>query len=441
MAGWLRRMVGAPTVRSSTAPPTQHTASQQRVPEAAAAPLQPVHAVQFTTRRPLVSTQGAIAGYEFRLAGAVEQRLRQRSDPVAQAANAIALLSSMRETIAASRVAMTSMPAEVLARPAVMEAASLAYVVLEPPAEPAQANATTLEGRSRGLRIGVHADPAQAMTNCDFIVLRCGDQGLPDLEEQVAHWRSLHPALPLVALDLNGIDELERCLALNVTLASLRLQSLSNPTSRQAPRPAVALICRVLAQLRDECHGADVARQLGADVALSYRLLRWVNSPAFGLTRSVTSIEEAVMLLGHGGLNRWLSIALLANADGRRASRALQEVSLARARFMEMLAADRGRDPPQALFTVGLLSLLDQLLQTPMAEALAPLHLSDPAMQALLQRRGPWTEYLALASDIEANRMASAESCAAAFGGLEAALRKSHEAWQWAASIMQTLQA
>jgi EAL and modified HD-GYP domain-containing signal transduction protein len=247
--------------------------------------------------------------------------------------------------------------------------------------------------------------------------------------------------LPIVVTGVEGLDELERTLSLNVWLASAQLQVASGTGTRRPLRPAVTHICQLLTQLRDNRHVGEVSRQLGADVALSYRLLRYINSPAFGLSRSVASIEEAVLLIGHAGLYRWLSIALLDSADGRKASRALQEVSLARARFLELLASERAGDPPQALFTVGLLSLLEPLLQAPLAEILAPLHLEENARQALLEGRGPWLDYLALAQDLEANRQDRVVAGADRFGGFESVLRKSAIAWAWATSVTQALHA
>ena len=77
-------------------------------------------------------------------------------------------------------------------------------------------------------------------------------------------------------------------------------------------------------------------------------------------------------------------------------------MSLARARLAESLARERSGDAPDALFTVGLLSLLDVMLQVPLTQALGPLRLTVPARQALIERGGPWRDILALAEALEA---------------------------------------
>ena len=106
-----------------------------------------------------------------------------------------------------------------------------------------------------------------------------------------------------------------------------------------------------------------------------------------GLAQPVESVEQAVMVLGRAELYRWLSVLLTASGSGRKASRALREVALARARLLELLAPAAAA-PPAALFTVGLLSMLDALLRVPLAEALAPLQIAEPAREAIVAAPG-----------------------------------------------------
>jgi c-di-GMP phosphodiesterase len=130
-----------------------------------------------------------------------------------------------------------------------------------------------------------------------------------------------------------------------------------------------------------------------------------------------------------------LSVLLMSAADGRQASRALQEQALARGRWLELLAEAAGETPPQALFSVGLLSMLEVLLQLPLATALAPLKLSEPARQALLQRAGPWADYLALAAALDAADDAALERLSGRWGGVAAVQAMAERSWTWAAEV------
>lgn len=440
MAGWLKRLVGAgdraaAASKGNSGPPSPRLAQPptERPP--------PNVAVQI----PLVSVLGGVAGFEFRLSEVIQARLRSRMDPVVHAAHAIALLTAMRPTIQAGRVAVTQLPSETLSRDAVRKLLDGVHLVHDASVEseptPPEPDVLRRSGARLGRAAALSSNLDAHAGAFDFLVLRCGADGLDAITEQLEEIRAVQPGRPVLVDGVQDFDDLERVLAQGVWLASAPAQARTTAARTAPPRPAVTHICQVLSGLREQQHASEVARQLGADVGLSYRLLRCVNSPAFGLSRSVASIEEAVLLVGHAGLHRWLCIALLASADGRRVSRALQEVSLARARLLESLAAQAGRDPPQALFTVGLLSILDALLQRPMAEALQPLHLPDNALQALLHGRGPWSGYLALAQDLEAARLERAADTAQAFGGLDAVLRLSADAWLWAAEVNRSLHA
>jgi EAL and modified HD-GYP domain-containing signal transduction protein len=133
------------------------------------------------------------------------------------------------------------------------------------------------------------------------------------------------------------------------------------------------------------------------DAGLSYRLLRYINSPASGLGQPMQSVRQALIWLGHEPLYRWLSLLLFSGASANGRGEALLRNALVRARFMENLGAARLESSLRGgLFIVGILSLLDALLGRPMAEALAPLRLPDHMSGALLEGVGPYAPYLAL---------------------------------------------
>ena len=91
---------------------------------------------------------------------------------------------------------------------------------------------------------------------------------------------------------------------------------------------------------------------------------------AIGLRRAVETVDDAVMRLGRAALDRWLSVQLMSASASRQASRVLEERALARGRILEAVARVRGDDKPGAHFALRLLSLIEQLLQAPMAAAL-----------------------------------------------------------------------
>jgi len=161
------------------------------------------------------------------------------------------------------------------------------------------------------------------------------------------------------------------------------------------------------------------------DASLSYRVLRCVNSAAYGIQRQIQSIRQAVVLLGLDQIRKWASVWALAGLN-EGASSELVSVAILRARSCELVAQSlMGRDEASEYFLLGMCSLLDIILQKPMEEALKELPLSDTVHHALLgeenlarfvldaiiaYERGLWDESTRLAemAGFEPSRLPSA---------------------------------
>ncbi len=122
------------------------------------------------------------------------------------------------------------------------------------------------------------------------------------------------------------------------------------------------------------------------DVALSYRLLRHVNSAFFGLPRTVGSIREALMLLGTRAVRQWAVALVLSGLEHR--PHALMSTALVRARTCELVLAPYDRQSASQGFTAGLFSLLDAVIGAPMDEILAELPLSAEVEAAITRHEG-----------------------------------------------------
>jgi c-di-GMP-related signal transduction protein len=131
----------------------------------------------------------------------------------------------------------------------------------------------------------------------------------------------------------------------------------------------------------------ELEEVIDRDVGLSVKLLRYINSAYVGMRGSITSIRQAVMMLGSRGVSRWA--LLVALTGGPAAPRELSVVGLTRARMCELLGAERVDVASEELFTVGLLSVADALLQVPLETIVEELPLADEVSAALLQREGP----------------------------------------------------
>jgi EAL and modified HD-GYP domain-containing signal transduction protein len=124
------------------------------------------------------------------------------------------------------------------------------------------------------------------------------------------------------------------------------------------------------------------------ETSLCYKLLRYLNSPAFAFSTEISSIRHAISLIGLEEVRKWTNLLVLAGM-GENKPPALVLTSLVRAKFCEDLApalglANRAMD----LFLMGLLSTLDAIVERPMAEILSELAISRDIKAALLQARG-----------------------------------------------------
>ncbi|WP_320170741.1 HDOD domain-containing protein [Maridesulfovibrio sp.] len=132
----------------------------------------------------------------------------------------------------------------------------------------------------------------------------------------------------------------------------------------------------------------DLSRVINSEVSISYRLLRFMNSPTFGLDQTIKSIKQAIVLIGHKKLAGWLRIILMSDMCAGPAGSELAFLSIKRAKFLELLAREKCCSclSPESMFLLGLFSLLDVLMGRPMQELLKELPIGDELVQGLTRK-------------------------------------------------------
>ena len=180
---------------------------------------------------------------------------------------------------------------------------------------------------------------------------------------------------------------------------------------REAVPPDAGLVVELMNGVDRDMPVARLEGLLKRDPTLAFRLLRYVNSPGFGLSVEVTSFGHALMLLGPQRLKRWLAL-LLASSSKAPNARPMLFAAVRRGLLLEMLVGDsddaglRGE-----IFICGIFSLLDRLLQQPMASLLQNLPMPERVSQALCGQGGPYAPYLALACAIEQESLLDIREC------------------------------
>jgi len=130
------------------------------------------------------------------------------------------------------------------------------------------------------------------------------------------------------------------------------------------------------------------------DVAIAYKLLRYINSAFFYLLKEVESIRQAITYLGEQEIRRFVTLVLISELAADKPME-LVRLSVVRARFCELLA---DRCPQEVngseLFLLGLFSLIDAILDAPMEQMMEKLPLSDAIKEALTLEQGPYAPFL-----------------------------------------------
>lgn len=172
------------------------------------------------------------------------------------------------------------------------------------------------------------------------------------------------------------------------------------PSARGAIAPDLRGIVELMNRVDREEPAERMEHVLTADPSLAFRLLRYINSAAFGLRVEVTSFKHALMLLGYQRLKRWLAL-LLASGSKDASLRPVMHVAARRGLIMEELARGAGDDEMRGeMFICGVFSLLDRLMRQPFDELMKNVPVPARVQQSLLGE-GPYTPHLALVRALE----------------------------------------
>jgi c-di-GMP phosphodiesterase len=168
----------------------------------------------------------------------------------------------------------------------------------------------------------------------------------------------------------------------------------------------------------------QLERMISQDAGLAHKLVRLSNSAFIGVRQEVSSVRQALMLLGTVAVRRWAMLLVLAGLNDR--PHHLLGLGLLRARLCELLAT--GDVESERAFTVGLFSVVDALLATPMGELLDDLPFDARTSDALLHQDGPEGRLLEAVLAYENGHF---EACARAGLALAEVGRAYREAVAW----------
>lgn len=173
------------------------------------------------------------------------------------------------------------------------------------------------------------------------------------------------------------------------------------PSARGSVPSDVNTVMTLISGVDRERPVPELEAVLKRDPALAFKLMRYLNSPAFGLSVEINSFGHALMMLGYQRLKRWLALLLASSAKGVNATPVMY-AAVRRGLLMEELGREQGDAEMRGeMFICGVFSLLDRLLQQPFAELLPNVPVPERVAQALRGEGGPYQPYLELVRAIE----------------------------------------
>jgi c-di-GMP-related signal transduction protein len=213
----------------------------------------------------------------------------------------------------------------------------------------------------------------------------------------------------LLAEKVEDRDQVQRCLDLGMSLFQGYFFARPTLLEGRAAEPSRINLVRLLGQLMRDIEIDEIEAVFKHDPALTHALLRIVNSVAMGLRYRISSVRQAIVVLGRKQLQRWVQLLLFVRTEGADGvDSPLLALAATRGRLLELLSAERGldrfgrdREVADQAFLVGVLSLLDAVLGRPLAEILQELNLEPSIQAALLRREGVLGSMLALVEQLE----------------------------------------
>ncbi|MDR7323760.1 MULTISPECIES: EAL and HDOD domain-containing protein [Catenuloplanes] len=208
----------------------------------------------------------------------------------------------------------------------------------------------------------------------------------PDECRRIAAACRAYPDVTLLAEKVETEEHLALAEELGCELLQGYLLGRPQVLSAQALSPSkFSRIQLMAALLKQDVEINEIVSLVTQDPALSFRLLRASNSVAAGVTNRVSSVHEAVVMLGIAQVRQW--VALMALSDVFDSTEGPVDAALSRARMCQLVAAELD-EPMDAAFTVGLLDRVADLIDVPSDELAGQLPLSTEVSAALADHTG-----------------------------------------------------
>ena len=157
----------------------------------------------------------------------------------------------------------------------------------------------------------------------------------------------------------------------------------------------------ILSELLDKEFDINKVEQIiKSDVAISFKIMKMLNSASFGFIQKISSIKQAIMLIGREALSKWLTIIAMSEMQSSNEEEITKSIII-RARFCELIAEKINSPKSTQCFLAGLFSNLDVYMQKNMDEIISDLPVEEELKEALVGKKNDINKILKLVISYE----------------------------------------
>jgi c-di-GMP-related signal transduction protein len=351
-------------------------------------PPRPDAGSRFIARQPILTREEKVFGYELLFRDGVENYFRS-SDP--DAASRSTLDSSILmglDVLCGNRRAFVNCTRDVLLKDYItlLPSSQVVVEVLESVTPDDQVLAACQRLKEAGYLIALDDfavdDPRQSLTDLADILKVDIRRTLPEQRAEMVKrygpWRCRMLA--------EKVETREEFFAVRkegfVYFQGFFFREPEVLTTREIPSNQLHYMRMLQAVSRPELDSREIETLIKSEASLCYRLLRYMNSASFGFANEIHSVRHALSLLGEREVRRWVRLVATFGAAQTKSSE-LVLAALVRARFCELLS-HKIQHGDSDLFLLGLFSLMDTILETPMADLLANVPVDQETKSVLL---------------------------------------------------------
>jgi len=245
-------------------------------------------------------------------------------------------------------------------------------------------------------KVWTHFYPFIKIIKIDWKISSLED--IKEVKEAIADF----PDIKLLAEKVETYEEYNQALELGFELFQGFFFAKPEMVKTKSLSPSQIAMAELLYETsKPELDLVNITSVFERDVTLSYKLLRYANSPIFRRRSEISSIKQALVTLGSGELKRFLGLMFAVNVNPDKPSELINS-AMARAKFCELVAQDISAPVDASIaFLTGLLSLIDAILDEQLETILEKLPLAQEIKEPLLTKKGVLAALIKLLELIE----------------------------------------